>query len=96
MKSVVESATPQDAPMRPVVIAMPAAAPTLSRGADPRVAFRFVVLKIAIPSPESANGNMILGMEALRVREAMKSSRDPAFIKAGELCNPHGVDSYHI
>jgi hypothetical protein len=39
---------------------------------------------------------MILGMEALRVREAMKSSRDLAFIKAGELCNPHGVDSYHI
>jgi hypothetical protein len=26
-----------------------------------------------MPNPESANGNMILGIEALRVREAMKN-----------------------
>src|SRR5580765_7583914 len=73
VKRVVESATPQDARRRLVVIAMPAAAPTLSRGADPRIAFWFGVLKMAMPSPESASGRMILGIEALRVREAMKN-----------------------
>ena len=60
-------------PVRAVVVFIPDAVPTLSRGTEPRIALWFGELNIAQPKPIRSNGKMIRGTDASTDKEAMKN-----------------------
>lgn len=73
VNNVAQSATPIAPPVRAVVVFIPEAVPTLSRGTEPKIALWFGELKSAHPRPDNIKGMTMRGIDESRLRDARKN-----------------------
>ena len=73
VNKVAQSATPIAPPVRAVVVFIPEAVPTLSRGTEPKIALWFGELKSAHPRPDNIKGTTMRGIDESTLSDARKN-----------------------